>query len=282
MSDANDNDGGQGGPGSGTPGGAGPGGRAPLTLKPRAPGVNTGVVRQSFSHGRSKTVVVETKRRREGDRPPVEVRRPAPPVVAAPRAEAPAAPRPATPTTPPAGGPALTRMTGVPGDHADGFASEYVAMAAGAFTRLPVGWSFEEAATLPCAALTAWRALVVEARIKPGDVVLTQGTGGVSIFAVQLAKAAGLTVIGTAGTEVGTQDLKDQGVDFVFNHRDKAYMDQIKAQFPGGVDIVIEMLANVNLSADMEILRVKRGRVVVVGNRGNIEVYEFNLQNTIF
>ncbi len=103
MSDANDNDGGQGGPGAGTPGGTSPGGRAPLTLKPRAPGVNTGVVRQSFSHGRSKTVVVETKRRREGERPVVEARRPAAPVVAPPRAEAPPPPRPAAPAAPASG-----------------------------------------------------------------------------------------------------------------------------------------------------------------------------------
>ena len=64
---------------------------------------------------------------------------------------------------------------GVPGDGADGFAAEYVAMSAETFTRLPKGWSFAQAATLPCAALTAWRALMVEARIKPGDVLLTQG-----------------------------------------------------------------------------------------------------------
>jgi translation initiation factor IF-2 len=101
MSDANDNDGGQGGPGAGTPGGTAPGGRAPLTLKPRAPGVNTGVVRQSFSHGRSKTVVVETKRRREGERPVIEARRPAAPVATPPRAEAAPPPRPAAPTAPP-------------------------------------------------------------------------------------------------------------------------------------------------------------------------------------
>ena len=100
----------------------------------------------------------------------------------------------------PAGDPALERLLGVPGDGADGFAAELVAMPATAFTRLPKGWSLEEAATLPCAALTAWRALMVEARIKPGDVVLTQGSGGVSVFAIQFAKAAGATVIATSST----------------------------------------------------------------------------------
>ncbi len=97
MSDANDNDGGQNGPNTGSPGATGPGGRAPLTLKPRAPGVNTGVVRQSFSHGRSKAVVVETKRRREGERPTPEVRRPAapsPPVAARPESATPPKPAP--------------------------------------------------------------------------------------------------------------------------------------------------------------------------------------------
>jgi NADPH:quinone reductase-like Zn-dependent oxidoreductase len=80
------------------------------------------------------------------------------------------------------GGPTAEPLGSVPGDHADGFAAEYVP--ASAFTRLPKGWSFAQAATLPCAALTAWRAQVKEAQIKPGDGVLTLGAGEVSIFAL--------------------------------------------------------------------------------------------------
>ena len=87
-------------------------------------------------------------------------------------------------------------------------------MPATAFTRLPKGWSFAQAATLPCAALTAWRALMVEARIKPGDVVLTQGTGGVSIFAVQFAKVAGATVIATSSSDEKLARLKGIGARF--------------------------------------------------------------------
>ena len=117
------------------------------------------------------------------------------------------------------GGPTRERLMGVPGDHADGFAAEYVAMPAAAFTRLPRGWSFAQAATLPCAALTAWRALMVEARIKPGDVVLTQGTGGVSIFAVQFAKAAGATVIATSSSDTKLARLKELGADHLINYR---------------------------------------------------------------
>ncbi len=94
----------------------------------------------------------------------------------------------------------------------------------------------------------------------------------VGIASIQLAKANGLRIIGTAGTEQGMSDIKEQGADFVFNHKEANYLDKIKEQFPEGVDIVIEMLANVNLNNDLQILKMKKGRVIVVGNRGNIEV----------
>lgn len=143
----------------------------------------------------------------------------------------------------PTGGPALDRLIGVPGDHVDGYAAEYVAMPATAFTRVPKGWSLTEAATLPCAALTAWRALMVEARIKPGDVVLTQGTGGVSIFAVQLAKAAGATVIATSSSAQKLDRLKALGADHLINYKEEAEWGQAAAALTGGrgVDAVVEI-----------------------------------------
>ena len=143
----------------------------------------------------------------------------------------------------PAGGPRLERLLGVPGDSADGFAAEHVVMPASAFTRMPVGWSFEEAATLPCAALTAWRALMVEARIKPGDVVLTQGTGGVSIFAVQLAKAAGATVISTSSSAEKLARLKALGADHLINYKEDANWGHTAAKLANGrgVDVVVEI-----------------------------------------
>src|SRR5690606_6319388 len=88
----------------------------------------------------------------------------------------------------------------VPGDRVDGYAREEVTVPAHAFTRAPAGYSFEEAATLPCAALTAWRALVVNGGLKAGETVLVQGTGGVSIFALQFARAAGCRVIATSSS----------------------------------------------------------------------------------
>ena len=142
-----------------------------------------------------------------------------------------------------AGGPTLPRLIGVPGDNADGFAAEYVAMPATAFTRIPRGWSLKQAATLPCAALTAWRALFVEAKIKPGSIVLTQGTGGVSIFALQLAKAAGATVISTSSSNEKLEKLKALGADHLINYKEKPEWGAEALKITGGrgVDAVVEI-----------------------------------------
>jgi NADPH:quinone reductase-like Zn-dependent oxidoreductase len=166
----------------------------------------------------------------------------------------------------PSGGPALDRLIGVPGDHADGFAAEYVAMPASAFTRMPRGWSLAEAATLPCAALTAWRALMVEARIKPGDVVLTQGTGGVSIFAVQLAKAAGATVIATSSSPEKLARLRDLGADHLINYREVPAWGAAAAGLTGGrgVDAVVEVGGPGTLAQSIRACRIG-GHISLIG-----------------
>lgn len=131
----------------------------------------------------------------------------------------------------------------VPGDGADGFGAELVAAPETAFTRMPEGYSYREAATLPCAALTAWRALMVEAKVKPGDYVLTQGTGGVSIFALQFAKAAGCRVISTSSSDAKLERLKELGADHVINYKDTPdWGKAAKALTDGrGVDEVVEI-----------------------------------------
>jgi NADPH:quinone reductase-like Zn-dependent oxidoreductase len=165
-----------------------------------------------------------------------------------------------------AGGPTLERLVGVPGDHADGFAAEYVAMPATAFTRLPKGWSLTEAATLPCAALTAWRALMVEARIRPGDVVLTQGTGGVSIFAVQLAKAAGATVISTSSSAEKLARLKSLGADHLINYKEQPEWGKAAAALTGGrgVDVVVEIGGPGTLNQSLHASRIG-GHISLIG-----------------
>jgi NADPH:quinone reductase-like Zn-dependent oxidoreductase len=166
----------------------------------------------------------------------------------------------------PAGGPAPARMTAVPGDYADGFAAEYVAMPASAFTRLPRGWSLTEAATLPCAALTAWRALMVEARVRPGDVVLTQGSGGVSVFALQLAKAAGCTVIATSSSAEKLARLKALGADHLINYKEDASWGQTAAALAGGggVHAVVEIGGPGTMSQSIHACRIG-GHISLIG-----------------
>ena len=81
-----------------------------------------------------------------------------------------------------------------------------------------------------------------------------------------------MKIIGTAGTPEGLELASKSGADYTFNHRDPDYMEQIKKLYPDGLDLILEMLANVNLNNDLQILRWKKGRVVVIGNRGTIEV----------
>ena len=125
-------------------------------------------------------------------------------------------------------------LSGIPGDNKDGSAAEVVVEPASAFTKIPQGFSFSEAATLPCAALTAWRALMSKARIKPGDWVLTQGTGGVSIFALQFAKAAGARVIATSSSAEKLSKLNELGADYVINYKDEPKWSKKAKEITGG------------------------------------------------
>ena len=131
----------------------------------------------------------------------------------------------------------------IPGESVDGYAREYVCMPAHAFTRAPAGYSHVEAATLPCAGVTAWRGLVVRGQVKPGDAVLILGTSAVSLFALQFAKAAGARVIATSSSEEKLEKLARLGADAVINY--KAVPDwgkKAKDLTDGrGVDHVIEV-----------------------------------------
>lgn len=135
------------------------------------------------------------------------------------------------------------KRDGTPGDRGEGMAAEYVAGPVNAFTHAPAGYSFAQAATLPCAALTAWRALMVEARIKPGDTVLTMGSGGVSIFALQFARAAGARVIATSSDDAKLERLRALGADAVINYAaDPDWGKTVKRLTGGrGVDAVVEI-----------------------------------------
>jgi NADPH2:quinone reductase len=138
---------------------------------------------------------------------------------------------------------------------------------------LPDAVTFAQGAALGVPAATAYRALFLRADIRAGETVLVHGaSGGVGVAAVQLARAHGLRVFGTAGSGEGLEVARRAGAHVVFNHREDGYATQIlSATSNRGVDVILEMLANVNLDRDLTLLAPK-GRVVVIGNRGRIEI----------
>jgi NADPH2:quinone reductase len=139
--------------------------------------------------------------------------------------------------------------------------------------RLPAAVSFAQGAAVGVPYATAYRALLQRGQALPGETVLVHGaSGGVGIAAVQLARAQGLRVFGTAGSEAGRLLVLNEGAHEVFDHSAMNYDHKIvKAAGARGIDIILEMVANRNLAKDLTLLGA-RGRVVVVGNRGSIEI----------
>jgi len=139
--------------------------------------------------------------------------------------------------------------------------------------RLPARTAFGQGAALGVPYCTAYRALFQRANARAGETVLVHGaTGGVGIAAVELAHARGLTVIGSGGTDKGLAAVREHGADVVVNHREANYTDAIMQATGGnGVNMIVEMAAHVNLDRDLGML-AKFGRVVVIGNRGRVEI----------
>lgn len=164
------------------------------------------------------------------------------------------------------GEPAREVMGDVPGDGADGFAREFVTAPTTSFTRAPTGYSDAEAATLTCAGLTAWRALVVNGAIKSGDTVLVQGTGGVSIFALQFAKAAGARVIATSSSDEKLERLRAMGADHLINYRsDEKWGETARKLTDGrGVDHVVEIGGSGTMPQSIAACRIG-GHIALIG-----------------
>ena len=151
--------------------------------------------------------------------------------------------------------------------------AEYALCQAAQVHPLPANVSFAQGAAVGTPYATAYRGLFQRAQAKPGETVLVHGaSGGVGTAAVQLARARGLRVLGTAGSDRGRELVREQGAHDVFDHRAPDYLAQILDATSGrGVDVILEMLANVNLGKDLTILAA-RGRVIVIGNRGRVEI----------
>ena len=133
--------------------------------------------------------------------------------------------------------------------------------------------SFAQGAAMNVPYATAYHALIHRAHGHEGDVVLVHGaSGGVGIAAVQIARARGMTVIGTAGTPRGRQLVAEQGAQHVLDHTAPGYLKELGDLTSGkGPDVILEMLANANLKADLDVVAM-HGRIVIIGNRGTIEI----------
>ncbi len=151
--------------------------------------------------------------------------------------------------------------------------AEYVLCEPAQVHPLPDKVSFSQGAAVNTPYATAYRALFQRARAVAGEVVLVHGaTGGVGIASVQLARAAGLVVIGTGGTTEGLRLVKEQGAHHVLDHRAPDYLKQIMDLTNGrGLDVILEMAAHINLGKDLTLL-AKGGRVAVIGSRGPVEI----------
>jgi NADPH2:quinone reductase len=174
-------------------------------------------------------------------------------------------------------GPGVTKVK--PGDRAytattiTGAYAEYALARESQVYPLPENISFAQGAGVWVPYGTAYTALHHHGHARPGETLLVHGaSGGVGTAAVQFARAEGLTVIGTAGTQRGLELVKKEGAHHVFDHTKAGYAEEIQKVTGGkGVNVVLEMLANVNLATDTKLL-AQYGRVIVIGNRGEITI----------
>ncbi len=157
-------------------------------------------------------------------------------------------------------------------DAGSGTYAEFGLFAENSLIKLPENISFEQGAGVFVPYATAFRALFQKAKAKSGETTLVHGaSGGVGIAAIQWAKNAGLKVIGTASSDEGKKLVKDQGADFIVDHSQADYLNEILDITNGkGVEIILEMLANVNLQKDFEVLAMF-GRISIIGNRGSLD-----------
>ena len=163
------------------------------------------------------------------------------------------------------GGPSAANRRLALGGTRPGVLQEVMVSSAEGVTRIPSHLSFVEAAALPCAGLTAWRALFEEAQLRPGETVLVQGTGGVSIFALQFAKLAGATVIVTSSSDEKLERAKALGADHSINYRAVPEWGKAAADWAGGgIDHVVEVGGKDTFRQSIEAARVG-GTILVIG-----------------
>ena len=163
----------------------------------------------------------------------------------------------------------LKKMMFISGETIDGYIAEQSVVKAQSLTKIPTDYTFAEAATLPCAALTAWRALMVEGNLQAGESVLIEGTGGMSIFALQLAKMAGAKIYATTSSDEKAERLKSLGVEAVVNYKtDEKWGKTINRMTKGGVDHVLDVGGGSTMRQSIEAVAIG-GNIASIGILGN-------------
>jgi NADPH:quinone reductase-like Zn-dependent oxidoreductase len=164
-------------------------------------------------------------------------------------------------------------LDNAPGGPADGFACEEATRSVTSFTHAPANLSHAEAATLTCAGVTAWRAVVTDGRVKPGDRVLIQGTGGVSLFALQFAKAAGATIIATSSSATKLERLRQMGADHVLNYAETPDWGQAVLDLTGGLGVehIVEVGGPHTMKQSILAARTG-GHVAIIGAVGGFDI----------
>jgi len=167
------------------------------------------------------------------------------------------------------GKPDLPKTRFVNGETVDGFITEQSCVSANSVTAIPNGYSYAEAATLPCAGATAWRALMVEGGMQAGDSVLIEGTGGMSMFAFQFAKAAGAKIFATTSSPAKAERLKEMGATAVVNYKeDSRWGKTIFKLAGGGVDHVLDVGGGSTIRNSIEAAKIG-GHISAIGILGN-------------
>ncbi len=164
------------------------------------------------------------------------------------------------------GPPSAAKQKAALGGDVDGMLAEYVVLDAAGVVNLPEHLSYEEGATLPCAGVTAWNAVVTAAHTKPGDTVVMQGTGGVSIFALQFAKMLGARVLGTSGSDEKLERAKTFGLDAGLNYKENPnWADWVLAETDGeGADLIVEVGGAGTFAQSLKAVRVG-GTIAQIG-----------------
>jgi NADPH:quinone reductase-like Zn-dependent oxidoreductase len=164
------------------------------------------------------------------------------------------------------GPPSAAKQKAALGGDIDGMLAEYVALDASGVVPIPAHLPYEEAATLPCAAVTAWNAVVTEAKTRPGETVVIQGTGGVSIFALQFAKLLGARVLGTSSSDDKLVRGKMLGLDAGVNYKEHPnWADWVLAETDGeGADLIVEVGGAGTFAQSLKAVRVG-GTIAQIG-----------------